>query len=204
MSTGYQPTFEPSERLLLLKYARDSVMATACYERLPVPGSDVPTSLQRERACFVTLYKRGDLRGCTGVLQARQSLIREVIETASSTASSDPRFSPVMQSEVSTLLIEISVLTDPKPLTVQDQADLPLIIRPGTDGVTLYIGHHRSTFLPQVWQKIPDPTEFLGKLCEKMGKPYFAWRESGTRAEIYQVEEFSETSYPDQDYGGSV
>ena len=180
------------ERQLLLESARRSVEAVANHQPMPEPPANIPISLQERKACFVTLYKDRELRGCTGVLVARQPLIEEVIQTAASTAISDPRFSPVIASEVAGLTIEVSVLTAPQPVTTGDPLELPSLIRPGIDGVTLRLGRFRGTFLPQVWEKIPDPIEFLGRLCEKMGLSYGAWKFREMQVEIYQVEEFAE------------
>jgi AmmeMemoRadiSam system protein A len=108
------------------------------------------------------------------------------------TALHDPRFYPVTPDEVEQLTIEISILTAPQRLALDRPADLPNRIRPGIDGVTLSRGGHRATYLPQVWDKIPNPTDFLDSLSQKMGLPSRAWAQEGTEAEVYQVEEFSE------------
>jgi AmmeMemoRadiSam system protein A len=190
--SGSPAELSKDERQLLLQHARRSVEAVANREPLPKPPANTPMSLLEQKACFVTLYSDLELRGCTGVLVARQPLIEEVIYTSASTAASDPRFSPVKVNEVASLTIEISVLTAPQQVVVGDPLELPLRIRPRIDGVTLRLGRFRGTFLPQVWEKIPEPTDFLGRLCEKMGLSYKAWKSRDMEVEVYQVEEFAE------------
>ncbi len=183
------------ERDILLKLAREAVTATAENKPLPVPDLEhLPPALREPAACFVTLHRQdtGDLRGCTGVLVAQSPLAIEVVRTAAQTARRDPRFPPVAPNEVDDLEIEISILTPPQPLEVPNPEDLPRLIRPGIDGVTLYRPPFRATFLPQVWQTIPDPVEFLDMLSLKMGLTRGAWRLPGMRVEVYQVEEFSD------------
>lgn len=184
----------PEERAQLLTLARQSIEAAAAGQPpLQVKLNDFPPSLRRPAACFVTLYAGSDLRGCTGTLVARAPLAEEVVQTAAQTALYDPRFTSVTPNEVPLIGIEISVLTAPQKLDVPSPDALPRLIRPGIDGVTLSKGVHRATFLPQVWDKIPDPIEFLNMLCQKMGLSSQAWRTPGMQVEVYQVEEFAET-----------
>jgi AmmeMemoRadiSam system protein A len=181
------------ERRTLLQLARESIRAAASRQGLPKPDlGTLPASLADEGACFVTLYRGKELRGCTGTLLARIPLAQEVVQTAAQTALYDPRFYPVTPDEVGLLTIEISVLTPPTKLLLNDPRDLPNRIRPGIDGVTLSQGSHRATFLPQVWDKVGDPIHFLEMLSQKMGLSAGAWSQRGTEAEVYQVEEFSE------------
>jgi AmmeMemoRadiSam system protein A len=183
------------ERALLLKLARQSIEAAAAGQPPPqINLDDFPASLRQPAACFVTLYTGRDLRGCTGTLVARAPLAEEVVQTAAQTAIYDPRFSPVTPMETASIDIEVSVLTAPRKLDVPSPDALPRMIHPGIDGVTLSKGLHRATFLPQVWDKIPEPTEFLNMLCQKMGLPSQTWRLPGMQVEVYQVEEFSEKS----------
>ena len=181
------------ERQLLLKLAHEAIEAAAAGKPLPQTSLEtLPEKLHQPGACFVTLRKDGELRGCTGTLVAQDVLAREVIRTAAQTALRDPRFPAVTPDEVPTLDIEISILTPPQPLDISDPRDLPSMIRPGIDGVTLSKGLHRATFLPQVWDRIPDPVDFLDMLCQKMGLSPKAWLMPGMQVEVYQVEEFSE------------
>ncbi len=142
---------------------------------------------------FVTLTERsGELRGCIGTLEAHQPLVEDVREHAAAAATLDYRFSPVMPDEVTELRIEISRLTTPLPLEYTSPDELPARLRPGVDGVILRDGGHRATFLPQVWEKVGDPEEFLAHLCLKMGAPANLWRRKKMDVLIYQVEEFHE------------
>lgn len=185
----------PDERTQLLRLARQSIEAAASGQPLPqVALEEFSPNLRQPGACFVTLYTGRDLRGCTGTLVARGPLVEEVIQTAAQTALYDPRFAPVTSRETPALDIEISVLTAPQKLDVPSPDALPGLIRPGIDGVTLSKGLYRATFLPQVWDKIPNPIEFLNMLCQKMGLSSHAWRAPGMQVEVYQVEEFSEKS----------
>lgn len=183
------------DRQALLALARSAVEAVS--RRNPLPAVDVSamsTPLAAPGACFVTLtrHESGDLRGCTGVLVARGPLAEEVARTAAQTALHDPRFPPVRFDEVPDLDIEISVLTPPHPLEFTSPADIPRLLRPHIDGVTLTLGRRRATFLPQVWDKVPDPVEFLNRLCLKMGVPAGSWQSPDIGVEIYQVVEFSD------------
>lgn len=183
----------PGEHALLLQLARQSIEAATASQPLPqVKLEDLPANLGQPAACFVTLYAGHDLRGCTGTLVARAPLAEEVVQTAAQTALYDPRFTPVSPREVPLLIIEISILTAPQKLDVPGPEAIPRMIRPGIDGVTLSKGLHRATFLPQVWDKIPDPIDFLNMLSQKMGLSSQAWLSPGMQVEVYQVEEFSE------------
>ncbi len=181
------------ERRTLLKLARDSIVAAAAGSSLPHADLEAYTPALRENgACFVTLTAGERLRGCTGILVAQGPLVQEVIRTAAQTALSDPRFAPVTPREVPGLSIEISVLTPPQPLVFFQPEELPKLLRPGVDGVTLSRGMYRATFLPQVWDQEPDPVQFLDRLCIKMELSAGSWRQPGWRVDTYQVEEFSE------------
>jgi AmmeMemoRadiSam system protein A len=126
-------------------------------------------------------------------LEAYQPLILDVQEHAIAAATQDYRFPPVTAMEVPLLEIEISRLTPTQPLEYQDWRDLIAKLRPGVDGVLIRDGFQRATFLPQVWEKIPDPQEFLTQLCNKMGAEGNRWRTKKLMVSIYQVEEFKET-----------
>ena len=134
----------------------------------------------------------GSLRGCLGTLEAHQPLVEDVRERAASAASEDYRFASVTPEEVSSLRIEISRLTTPQPLEYEGPDDLLAKLRPGVDGVILRDGSHRATFLPQVWEKVPDARDFLAHLCLKMGAPANLWRLKKLQVLVYQVEEFHE------------
>ena len=179
--------YPPQEQDLLLGIARRTLeVVTAGEARPQVDLQTLPTRLQEERACFVSFHIDDELRGCTGTLVARRPLAEEVSVTTVQTAFYDPRFSPVMASEAPQIKIDISVLTPSTPLTINSPDELLRLLRPGIDGVTLSMAHYRSTFLPQVWEHVPDPVEFLTMLSRKMGLPGDAWRHPKMNVEIYQ------------------
>lgn len=154
----------------------------------------LPPALQAQGACFVTLLRREDgrLRGCTGTLLPRQALAAEVVYSTVNTALNDPRFEPVRTAEVAGLQIEISILSDPQPLKYKNAAELLKKLRPHVDGVTLSLGAARGTFLPQVWERYPNPDHFLSALCHKMSFPPEAWQTERFKVETYQAQKFIE------------
>ncbi len=183
----------PEEKHLLLNLARQSIQLAVA--RCPLPPlrlDDYSQALREEGASFVTLTEGGELRGCIGALEAYQPLVQDVCEHAVAAALEDYRFPPVRPSEVEALEIEISRLTPAVPLEYEHPEDLARLLRPGIDGVVLRDGPRRATFLPQVWEKVDDPEEFLGHLCLKMGAPPNLWRRKILTVSTYQVEEFKE------------
>src|SRR5512137_203589 len=145
------------EKQLLLKLARQSLEAGV--RGLPLPALDpaeLTPTLEADGASFVTLTVHGDLRGCIGALQPYQSLVEDVREHAVAAALEDPRFPQVRENELLKIQIEVSRLTVPLPLDYKDTGELLTRLRPGVDGVILRDGFRRATFLPQVWEKIPD------------------------------------------------
>lgn len=181
------------ERKLLLHLARQALeQGVAGVQLEPLDLEGLPDALREPCATFVTLTKGGALRGCVGTLEARQPLAEDVREHSVAAALQDYRFPPVSEEEVPELAIEISRLTAPQLLAYEEPVDLIMALRPGVDGVILRDGPRRATFLPQVWEKIPDPEVFLGYLCQKMGCDSERWRQGGLRVYTYQVEEFHE------------
>ena len=181
------------EQQILLKLARQSLEAGVKGEKLPTLHiNEMPSRLQADGTSFVTLTIKGELRGCIGALEAYQSLAEDVQQHAISAALDDFRFPPVRPEELDKINIEISRLTTPTPLDYNSPDDLLAKLRPGIDGVVLKDQNRRATFLPQVWEKIPDPEEFLDSLCYKMGVPQKLWRTKPLTALVYQVEEFHE------------
>lgn len=182
-----------TEREFLLRLAREAIECAAARKKLPpLDRSALSPALLADGATFITLTKNNQLRGCIGGLQARRPLAEDVREHALAAATQDPRFNPVRADEVPALRIEVSRLTNPKPLEYSSAEDLVSKLRPHIDGVVLEDGVHRATFLPQVWEKIPDAADFLDNLCAKMGLPRKAWRTRPMRVSTYQVEEFRE------------
>jgi len=187
--------YSPEDRSTLLRLARQSVELAAAGQPGPAPRlEDLPGSLRAPRATFVTLTSGGNLRGCIGALQASLPLAEDVVVHARAAAAEDFRFHPVRPEETPGIEIEVSILSDPAPLAYRDADDLVANLRPGLDGVILSSGLHRATFLPQVWEKVPQPHQFLDLLCEKAGLPRRAWRTGHLDVLTYQVESFQETS----------
>jgi AmmeMemoRadiSam system protein A len=183
----------PEEQKTLLRLAREALECGVKGEHLPPLDSSVLTPrLREDGASFVTLTEGGQLRGCIGALEPYQSLAQDVREHAVAAALEDPRFPPVNAREVDRINIEVSRLTRPVPLQYSDANDLLTRLRPHVDGVILRDAFRRSTFLPQVWEKIPDPAEFLDNLCYKMGANPDLWRKKHLEVLVYQVEEFHE------------
>src|SRR5450830_328878 len=121
-------------------------------------------------ACFVTLTENGRHRGCIGSLAARRPLLEDVRANAVAAATRDPRFPPMTPDELPAVAVEVSVLSAPRPLPVSSLREAYAALRPGVDGVILETGTwHRTTFLPQVWQDLPDPVQFLQHLWLKAG-----------------------------------
>jgi len=181
------------EKKILLKIARDTLNVTAAQQPLPkIQINELPTSLQEIGASFVTLTIEGRLRGCIGTLKPYQPLALDVQEHAAAASSEDPRFPRVIPSEVPNIEIEISRLSPTRELEYSDAEDLIRKLRPEVDGVLIRDGIQRATFLPQVWEKVHSPEEFLEHLCLKMGSPPNLWREKHLVVHVYQVEEFRE------------
>ncbi len=152
-----------------------------------------PAKFAEVKGCFVTLTENGALRGCIGHILPQLPLYRAVIENAQSAATRDYHFQPVKPGELDKLEIEVSVLTAPQPLTFSSPDDLLAKLRPHRDGVVLQVNGRGATYLPQVWEQIPDKVMFLNTLSEKAGCPPDAWRQPGTVVNIYHVEAFKES-----------
>lgn len=185
-----------SEKQLLLKFARESVTVTARHELLPpVEAAQLTPALLQLRTSFVTLTCAGDLRGCIGGFQIEYQLYEDVRQHAALAATQDYRFHPVRPDEIPRLEIEISALSLPQALNYDSPETLLRLLRPQVDGVILSNGVQRSTFLPQVWERVPDPRVFLSMLCEKMGLPHDTWKRKRLGVQIYQVEKFTEAEF---------
>lgn len=120
-------------------------------------------------ACFVTLQKNGDLRGCIGSIIAHRPLIDDLIKNAQNSAFADPRFEPVELDEVKDLSIDVSLLSDPEKMTFKDEKDLLDQIRPFVDGIIIKDGGYQSVYLPSVWEQLPEKETFLKSLKIKAG-----------------------------------
>ena len=181
------------EKQVLLRLARSAIeRAVRGEDPPPIKTDELTPRLRETAASFVTLTINGDLRGCIGALEPSKPLIEDVRDHAAAAALEDPRFMPVRPDELERIDIEVSRLTVPVVLDYADPADLLARLRPGIDGVILREGSRRATFLPQVWEKLPDKAAFLDQLCEKMGVAPDSWRQRHLEVLTYQVEEFHE------------
>jgi len=181
------------EQKVLLRLAREAMERGVKGEELPsLDQASLPLALQEAGSSFITLTAHGQLRGCIGSLEPYESLAEDVREHAVAAALKDPRFPAVREDELNGIQIEVSRLTRPIPLEYKDADDLLSKLHPYVDGVILRDAFHRATFLPQVWEKIPDPAEFMNNLCYKMGVRHDLWRSEHFEVLIYQVEEFHE------------
>ncbi len=142
-------------------------------------------------ATFVTLTQNGRLRGCIGSLEAHRPLATDVAENALAAAFRDPRFAPLGKDEFPRTRVEVSLLTPPEPFPVADEADALARLRPGIDGLILSYGRRRATFLPQVWESLPDARQFIAQLKLKAGLPADFWHEQLTLAR-YGVRKWKE------------
>ncbi len=175
----------------LLQLARTVILEHLGEKTAHPPARSTPEFMEK-RGCFVTLHAKGRLRGCIGIIEPEKPLIAAVRENAVHAGFHDPRFSPVTLQEMKQIAIEISILTKPVPLKFQNADDLKKQLKPGVHGVILSHGHHRATFLPQVWEQLPEAEDFLGHLCLKAGVEKTGWKDAKTAVEVYEVSVFSE------------
>ena len=187
-------SLSPDDRKRLLELAREAMTdAVTGKRKKDIDISSISDPLRQIGASFVTLTIEGELRGCIGTLEAYQPLYRDVQDHAIQSALEDYRFPPVTAEEIPLISIEISRLTSPVPLPYKKPEELPGLLKPHVDGVILKDGFHRATFLPQVWQQLPEPPIFLSHLCQKMGAAPDLWKRKVLEVSIYHVEEFSES-----------
>lgn len=182
---------EPVTHRALLQVARESIQRRLTGNRMePVPATD-DAALSELRATFVTLKRHRALRGCIGTLEAQRPLLQDVIHNARAAAFRDPRFTPLSLVELSEVEIEISVLSPPLALPVDSRAELLRRLGPGQDGLILQEGMRRATFLPSVWETLPEPERFLAELLQKAGLGRDHWSKE-LRFFTYTTESFAE------------
>lgn len=187
-----RPNLSEAERACLLKLAREVIArGTVSSAAVEPEEARLTSALRAHRACFVTLHQHGVLRGCIGNLTPKEPLFRAVMENAYGAAFRDMRFAPVAANEVGELNIEISVLSEPRPLEAKLPDDVLRALRPGVDGVVLSAEGRTATFLPQVWEKLPQPADFLAALSRKAGLEPDGWRTADACLLTYQVESFA-------------
>jgi AmmeMemoRadiSam system protein A len=186
--------FSCEDRVQLLRLARRSLTEVVTNDQLPeVKTNAFPQKFAEVKGCFVTLTERGRLRGCIGHIQPQKPLYKAVMDNSLNAAKRDPRFKPVRPDELDQVEIEISVLTVPEPLAFSSPEDLLAKLQPHRDGVVLQMDGRSATYLPQVWEEIPDKTRFLDTLAQKAGAAAGDWRAPGTQVFIYRVESFKES-----------
>lgn len=184
----------PEDRTLALRTAREALVGRARRGAVPVidlAGFTAP--LQGLGAAFVTLSRRGELRGCIGSLTAHRALAVDIAENAVKAGYRDPRFPPVCADEIDDCLIEIAVLSRPAPMSFASRADLVAQLRPGRDGLVLEAGPNRGTFLPKVWDSLTTPEAFLAGLQVKAGLSRDHWSPD-MRVSRYMAESFMESA----------
>lgn len=160
----------------LTRLALDSIEHGVRYGvELTIDPLEWPAKLREIQASFVTLQTHGELRGCIGSLVATRPLVRDVSQHAHAAALKDPRFDAMTLSELSVLEIHISVLSNPTPIDFSSESELLELVHPGEDGLVLQAGSNRATFLPDVWQKLPEPGQFLAQLKLKAGLAKDYW-----------------------------
>ncbi|MDZ7583819.1 MAG: AmmeMemoRadiSam system protein A [Thiobacillus sp.] len=174
----------------LLKLARSEIASKL--------GHDVSSPAQagwlaEPGASFVTLTRQGELRGCIGTLEAHRPLGLDVRENAVAAAFRDPRFMPLSRVEFDEIRVEVSVLSPSEILVVVSEEHALATLRPNVDGVVFEYRHYRSTFLPQVWEQLPEPAEFMAHLKRKAGLPMDFWAEE-VRLSRYTVSKWKESS----------
>lgn len=177
----------------LLSVARQTIQQKLFNsEKQGLNESQVSPKFSERRGTFVTLTIDGGLRGCIGHIIPQETLLEGIRVNAINAAFRDPRFRPLSTKEWDRVKIEISILTEPKPLPYSDSEDLLEKIRPGVDGVIIKKGFHQATFLPQVWEQLPDKKEFLTHLCLKAGLEMDSWKREKLEVSTYQVQAFEE------------
>ncbi len=173
----------------LLTLARNAIAAR--FGLPPAPVAVDRPELAKMGATFVTLTQRGDLRGCIGSLEAWRPLAQDVQENARAAAFRDPRFEPLNIEELPITRVEVSLLSAAEPIHFRDEADALAQLRPNIDGVIFSAGNRRSTFLPQVWEQLPEPADFMARLKQKAGLPANYWGPD-VRLERYTVRKWKE------------
>lgn len=172
----------------LLSIARGAI--AQALGRTLEPGEETRW-LQEPGATFVTLTHHGALRGCIGSLQAQRRLIDDVKANAVAAALRDPRFAPLAPRELDTVRVGVSLLSTMQPMAVQDEADALAQLKVGVDGLVFECDGRRSTFLPQVWEQLTTPREFLRQLKAKAGFAPDFWT-TGVRLQRYTVTKWEE------------
>lgn len=179
---------------ILLHIARVAISRALHVACAPAAVNENMPWLSRPGATFVTLTQWDELRGCIGSLQACDPLIEDVSNNAVSAALYDPRFMPLAADELGTVSVEVSLLSELQPIDFTSEADALAQLRPDIDGVVFEYGSYRSTFLPQVWESLPRPQQFLAKLKSKARLSEDFWAED-IQLSRYTVSKWREADY---------
>ncbi|MCX7166784.1 MAG: AmmeMemoRadiSam system protein A [Rhodocyclales bacterium] len=174
----------------LLVRARNAIAAQL---QQPTQAEAAHPALALPGATFVTLTQNGQLRGCIGSLQAHRPLDQDVRANAVAAAFRDPRFPPLTLAELARTRVEVSLLTAPVPMSFSSEADAVSQLRPHVDGIILTAGQQRGTFLPQVWEQLPEPRMFMAHLKQKAGLPA-DWWSSEVQLQRYEVQKWKEAT----------
>lgn len=176
---SFTETVNQRDAEILLELAGQSIkLGLQAGQALKINLDNFPDSLCQPGASFVTLTLNGQLRGCIGHLEPIQLLLEDVIGNAAAAAFNDPRFAPLSAKEFERLEISLSILSTPEPLFFTSEEDLLKKIRPGIDGLILVEGGQRGTFLPSVWESLPNAEDFLHQLKRKAGLSKGYWSDS--------------------------
>lgn len=183
------------EGLFLVNLARKAIEYYLKTRKIPyIPPENIPyENLKKLGASFVTLEtKQRKLRGCIGSIIPHRPLYEDVIHNAISAAVSDPRFVPLSPAELNDIKVKVSVLTYPQPLEYTDWVDLLGKIQPYKDGLIIKYGNHSATFLPDVWEDLPDKHQFMAHLCLKAGLEPDCYKSLKLQVFKYHTISFSE------------
>ncbi len=154
-------------------------------------GKRIESDSKQPGACFVTLYKHGQLRGCIGNIEPVGSLEQGIIDNAISAATRDGRFEPVQESELEDLEIEVSVLSPLKPYQPKNSQVLLDFLAKNKPGLVIQKFGQRAVFLPQVWEELGEPEEFLRQLCLKAGLAADDWQEAAEPPFRFELKTFT-------------
>jgi uncharacterized protein len=186
-------SYTKAEQKKLLKIARDTISHYFLNrEKLEIEPKKVGRKLSEKKASFVTLTLEGKLKGCIGNILPKLPLYKDVVNNSLSAAFADSRFPNLEEKEFKEVKIEISILTKPKRIIYESIENLLEKIKAFEHGIILQSSFHQATFLPQVWEDLPDKKDFLTNLALKAGLSGSAWQDPEIEYFYYTVEHFSE------------
>lgn len=189
VSPSIDLTIEEKQHLLAL--ARQTLVNYFNPRQSDIESQAQDALLSRHQGCFVTLFLDGKLCGCMGDIEGLRPLAKSIPELALCSAFKDNRFLPLLASQMERLTVELSILSPLSPLKVRDENALLNYLTEHPYGVVLSDACHRSVYLPQVWEQLPQPEEFIRELKRKGGWAADHWSD-GMQVEIFTVEHFCE------------